>query len=224
MNDNNLKIEVTADGSATIFVENLNEHYHSVKGALAEAEHIYRDCAFLHRASDDENGILRVLEIGFGTGLNALVTAHASREVTQHIHYITLEKYPLSSEIIANLEYGSLIDKGLYEAIHQAEWNTPVQITSNFTIEKRECDFTTDALPTNIDVVYYDAFAPEKQPEMWTPECFARVYEAMAHKGILTTYCAKGAIRRSLQSVGFSVLRMDGPVGGKREILRAEKL
>ena len=223
MNDNNLKIEITADGSATIFVENLNEHYHSVKGALAEAEHIYRDCALMRRVHDAGKNHLRVLEVGFGTGLNALVTINAPT-LNIPIHYITLEKYPLDASVIDSLQYHSLNNSFFFKDIHEAEWNTPVPITPYFTLEKRECDFTVDPLPSDIDVVYFDAFAPEKQPEMWTRQCFERIYEAMAVGGILTTYCAKGEVRRTLEAVGFTVLRMPGPVGGKREILRAEKL
>ena len=224
MNENNpLKIEVTADGSTTILVTNLDEHYHSVKGALTESQHIYRDCAFLHRAAMPSNDRLRLLEVGFGTGLNAVVTAMVANEKNP-VHYITLEKFPLDNEIIKNLNYDEQIDNDLFKAIHAAEWNKPVEITPYFTLEKRECDYTTDILPSNIDVVYFDAFAPEKQPDMWTPECFERLVNVMNLNAVLTTYCAKGEIRRTLQALNLTPERLAGPVGGKREILRATKL
>lgn len=238
-----LDILYTEDGSATLFVEELDEHYHSIKGALTEAEHIYRDCAFRYRAghthgtfSDELQGgysvqgmldepkgpceRLTVLEIGFGTGLNAVVTAMAA-DASCPVHYISLEKYPVESALLARLGYGEIVDSHLFDAIHAAPWDVPVPISPHFTIEKRQCDFLTAALPYAIDVVYFDAFAPEKQPEMWSPELFARLYRVMRPGGVLTTYCAKGAIRRMLQSTGFMVERLAGPVGGKREILRA---
>lgn len=215
------EIEITADGSATIYVPHLDEHYHSVKGALTESLHIFRDCAFMHASTADEP--LRVLEIGFGTGLNAVVTAMAANE-ERKAHYISLELYPVASEMIERLNYGELVDNDLLLSLHNAQWGAPQEITPCFTLEKLQCDFTQCDLPQNIDVVYFDAFAPEKQPEMWSEELFARIYEAMSPNGVLTTYCAKGEIRRRLQRVGFVVERLQGPPGGKREILRATKL
>lgn len=215
-----IEIERTEDGSATLYVKELDEHYHSVKGALTESNHIFRDCAFLHR-SDGER--LRLLEVGFGTGLNAVVTAMAC-DAAHPVHYITLEKYPVDGERLAALQYDSLVDSDLLHKIHIAPWNTAVQITPHFVIEKRHCDYTSDILPEGIDVVYFDAFAPEKQPDMWTEEAFERLHGAMNRGGILTTYCSKGVIRRRLESIGFRVERIPGPPGGKREILRATRL
>ena len=216
----NRVVEVTDDGSATIFLPELDEHYHSVKGALTESCHIYRDCGFMHRSTDGKR--LRLLEVGFGTGLNAVVTAMAADQNRQ-VDYFTLEKYPVSSDMVAALGYGVHTDQSLLTAIHAAPWGELAPITTAFSINKIKCDFTVDALPQNIDVVYFDAFAPEKQPEMWSPEIFARVYDVMNSGGVLTTYCAKGVIRRQLEAVGFVVERLAGPVGGKREILRATK-
>ena len=139
------------------------------------------------------------------------------------VHYITLEKFPLKLDFVKQLHYGDCIDKQLFDAIHAAEWNTPIAITPYFTIEKRHCDYTVDTLPTDIDVVYFDAFAPEKQPDMWSTQCFDRLVSTMNNDAVLTTYCAKGEIRRTLQASGLTVERLAGPVGGKREILRATK-
>ena len=220
----NTEIEITADGSATIYVPHLDEHYHSVKGALTESLHIFRDCAFMHATSTDAP--LRVLEIGFGTGLNALLSALQS-DISQHYH--TLELYPLSKEIIDSTDYHKAVDNDqaptLFAAIHSAEWNKAIAITPSFTLEKIECDYTdpSTSFPQGIDVVYFDAFAPEKQPEMWAEGPLRRIYDAMNPGGVLTTYCAKGEIRRRLQSIGFVVERLAGPPGGKREILRATK-
>ena len=193
-----LEIQHTDDGSATLFVPELDEHYHSVKGALTESDHIYRDCAFLHRAAMNTTKPatpLRLLEVGFGTGLNACVTAMAATKACP-VHYITLEKYPVDVGLLEKLHYGQLVDGHLLQAIHEAAWNEPATITPHFTLEKRKADYLTDELPKSIDVVYFDAFAPEKQPDMWSAEIFARIYEAMRTGGVLTTYCAKGASRR----------------------------
>ena len=217
-----LEIQHTADGSATLFVPELDEHYHSVKGAYTESLHIYRDCAYQHAAKQSAERPLRLLEVGFGTGLNAAVTAMAAT-AERPVHYITLEKYPVEPRLVESLSCDTLVDAQLFAAIHAAPWEQPTAITPHFTLEKHCCDLLSAPLPTDIDIVYFDAFAPEKQPEMWSSEIFARIYASMRPRGVLTTYCAKGAIRRLLQAVGFSVERLAGPIGGKREILRATK-
>ena len=213
------EIEITDDGSATLYVKELDEHYHSVKGALTESEHIFRDCAFLHRNKGER---VRILEIGFGTGLNAVVTAMVA-DADHPVHYISLEKYPVEAQLLTTLGYAKQVDNTLLQAIHNAEWNKPVAITPYFTLEKRQADYLADPLPDSIDIVYFDAFAPEKQPEMWSEEAFTRLYNALAPQAVLTTYCAKGHIRRLLSSLGLTVERLAGPIGGKREILRASK-
>lgn len=215
----NIETEITADGSATLLVKELDEHYHSIKGAITESRHIFRDCAFIHRSNGKP---LRLLEIGFGTGLNAVVTALAA-DAEHPIHYITLEKYPVEPQLIAQLGYEHLTDKAIFDAIQHAEWDTPTAITPYFTLEKRKADYLSDTLPDNIDIVYFDAFAPEKQPEMWSAQAFTRLYKSMNNSAVLTTYCSKGSIRRLLIEIGFTVERLPGPAGGKREILRATK-
>lgn len=213
------EIEITDDGSATLYVKELDEHYHSVKGALTESEHIFRDCAFLYRSKGER---VRVLEVGFGTGLNAVVTAMAANE--EHpVYYISIEKYPVDCDTLSQLKYGEIVDKTLYDKIIDAEWNREVEITPFFTLEKIEGDYLTDNLPSFIDVIYFDAFAPEKQPEMWTREAFERLYASANSDAVLTTYCSKGVIRRMLADIGFKVERIAGPKNGKREILRATK-
>lgn len=217
-----LKIEITDDGSATILVTDLDEHYHSVKGAFTESNHIYRDSGFLYRSNKEPYIPIRLLEVGFGTGLNAVVTAMAA-DARNPVHYITMEKFPLDKIMIDELNYGELVNSKLYSAIHEAEWNVPVEITPHFIVEKRNEDYLSSELPQNIDVVYFDAFAPEKQPEMWSLQAFERLERVMNPDSVLTTYCAKGEIRRMLASLGLFVERLPGPVGGKREILRATK-
>ncbi len=209
-------IQSTADGSPTIYLPQLDEHYHSIKGAVTESRYIYRDCALRHRARQDYDRPLRVLEVGFGTGLNAAVSAEC-KDIS--VHYIAFELYPLGPDISQRLGY----DLPLIEAVNRAAWDTPVNITETFTLEKRQADFMTADLPHDIDIVYYDAFAPEKQPDIWERGTLQRTVDVMAPGGVLTTYCAKGSIRRMLTELGLKVERLPGPPGGKREILRATK-
>lgn len=224
-------IEHTADGSATLYVPELDEHYHSVKGALTESLHIFIDMGL--KASTVSAP--RILEIGFGTGLNALLTLIEAEQSGKEVHYTGIELYPLPWETIEQLHYTDIInDERLtvngeqvaqwLEALHTAPWEEEVVITPHFTLRKVQADFANPASLTVhhslFTVIYFDAFAPEKQPEMWTQQLFDRLYVLMEQGGILTTYCAKGVVRRMLQSAGFTVERLPGPPGGKREILR----
>lgn len=217
-----MEIEKTADGSYTLFVPELDEHYHSVKGALTESEHIFINMGLKHSSAPTP----RILEIGFGTGLNAFLTSLEAEKDNRSIFYTTIEKYPLDMETIKLLDYPELIapeESKLFYSIHNAGWNSPQTISGNFTIEKIEGDFTEYRFRNGYDIIYFDAFAPEKQPEMWSQTLFNNLYEILNDDGILTTYCAKGAVRRMLQEAGFIVERLPGPPGGKREILRGTK-
>ena len=131
----NLEIQHTDDGSATLFVPELDEHYHSVKGAYTESLHIYRDCAYMYAAEHSSERPLRLLEIGFGTGLNAAVTAMAAT-AERPVHYITLEKYPVAPQLVGDLGYDAWVEAQLFAAIHAAPWEQPIAITPHFTLEK----------------------------------------------------------------------------------------
>lgn len=218
------QLQLTDDGSATLYLPHLDEHYHSTKGALTESRHIYIAQGLLHTAAQLQptpTSPLRILEIGFGTGLNAALTLEASTTHHIPIHYTTLELYPLPPSTVAAMGYDHQLPT--LPTVNAAPWDTPTTLTPHFTLHKRIADFTADPLPTPVHLVYFDAFAPEKQPDMWTPPCFTRLHAAMTPGANLVTYCAKGSIRRLLQSVGFTVSRLPGPPGGKREILRATK-
>lgn len=213
----------TDDGSHTLYLPEMDEHYHSTKGALTESQHVFIEMG-LHRFPGRSP---HILEVGFGTGLNAFLTLLEAEKGYDAVHYTTLERYPLATEVIRQLEYPSRIESGeqeLYYRLHQAEWDQDIAITPRFTLCKREVDFQTFSFSGKYDVVYFDAFAPEKQPGMWTQELFNKLYAHLSEGGVLTTYCAKGVIRRMLQSAGFTVERLPGPPGGKREILRALKI
>ncbi len=217
-----LQLEPTADGSNTLYVPELQEHYHSIKGALTESMHIFIEMGLRHSTVPSPH----VLEIGFGTGLNAFLTLLEAEQNKRKTSYTSIELFPVGEEIIQRLKYPEGIcpeHKDLYYKLHSAEWGTTVPITSLFTLHKIEADFTQYPIKGKYDIVYFDAFAPEKQPEMWNERLFKELYSALNINGILTTYCAKGTVRRMLKACGFYVERLPGPPKGKREILRATK-
>jgi tRNA U34 5-methylaminomethyl-2-thiouridine-forming methyltransferase MnmC len=218
MEQTKIILEITDDGSHTLFLPEMNEHYHSTNGAIQESKHVYIE-AGLKQCRKAE---IQVLELGFGTGLNALLTALEAEKRGIKVSYTGLEKFPLPQEIILQLNY-SETDKNLFQLIHQAAWETPSVISPCFQLTKMQTDFLAFDFPGSYDVVYYDAFAPDKQPEVWSQELFGKIFSAMNPDGILTTYSAKGNIRRIMQQTGFIVERIPGPPG-KREILRGKRL
>lgn len=216
------KIFLTQDGSHSLLQEELNETYHSIHGAIQESKHIFID-AGLKQCSKKT---IHVLEIGFGTGLNALLTLLEAEASDLKIHYTTLELYPLSTASAVLLNYTDLLapeKKDAFYQLHISPWQNHIQITEQFELYKIKEDFSTMTLTGNFDVIYFDAFSPEKQPEMWTEERFRKIYNCCSAGAILTTYCAKGDVRRAMQKAGFQVERIPGP-SGKREILRARKV
>lgn len=225
-------IEKTDDGSTTLFVPELNEHYHSTKGARTESRHIFIDMGLKASLAPYPH----ILEIGFGTGLNAWLTLEEAERAGRKVHYTGLELYPLEWQLVEQLGYISehelLTVDGkqrpaheLFRQLHASVWEEDVPVTPHFTLRKVKADFNQWGIGRKelFDLVYFDAFAPEKQPEMWSQELFNRLYVLLKDGGILTTYCAKGVVRRMLQAAGFIVERLPGPPGGKREILRARK-
>ncbi|MDR1698964.1 MAG: tRNA (5-methylaminomethyl-2-thiouridine)(34)-methyltransferase MnmD [Prevotellaceae bacterium] len=214
-----VKFVLTADGSHSLFVSELGERYHSINGAIQESRHIFIGNALNQIQKND----IRVLEIGFGTGLNAFLTL---LETGKRIHYTTIELYPLPVETACALNYPERLNaarRADFEHLHFAEWNREVAILPNFTLYKIYADFTQQEFPGQYDVIYFDAFSPEKQPEMWSESVFEKLYNAAAPDAVMTTYCAKGAVRRAMQQAGFTVERLPGPPG-KREMLRAVKM
>jgi len=219
--EEDIQFELTSDGSHTLYIPSLDEHYHSVNGAIQESLHVFVKTGLQHCDKDSVN----LLEIGFGTGLNAFLTYLNAQD--KHIDYTGIELYPLGTEIINKLNYTekeNTAQQKIYKDLHSAEWNKEVKISPGFSLTKREADFSL--LDINFgktfDLIYFDAFAPDKQPEMWTQDIFDFLYEITNPGGILTTYCAKGIVRRIMQHSGYTVERLPGPPG-KREILRAVK-
>lgn len=215
------KLIITRDGSHTLYVPGMDEHYHSRFGAVTESNHIFINAGLASLPPGDTT----ILEVGFGTGLNALLTAlHAGREKIR-VSYVTLEKYPLDPSLVSRLNYGTLTGEGgeeVFRAIHEAPWNSPATITEWFTLEKRLTDLTAEEPAGNYDLVYFDAFGPGKQPEMWSETVLRRI-AAVTHPGsVLVTYSAKGELKRMLRSMGFEVTHLPGPPG-KRVFTRAVK-
>ena len=211
------KLKKTGDGSHTIYIPDLDEHYHSVNGAVMESEHIYIGAAF---DFSDKNSV-RVLEFGMGTGLNVLLTFTRARESGREVFYHAIEKYPLSKTELEMLNL-SEYNPGIFERIHSADWGVGVDISGKFKLFKERDDFR-EAEPEGLfDVIYYDAFGPEVQPALWTAEIFKKVFELAGAGAVLTTYSARGQVRRNLSLAGFKVEKLAGPTG-KREIVRAIK-
>lgn len=214
-------IKTTADGSDTLYVPEIDESYHSTNGAVQESLHIFINDGF-HQC---KKKTVKVLEIGFGTGLNAFLTLIEAERENKSVIYTGLEFYPVETIEAVKLNFPELIEpdkRAEFEALHSCEWNRKVKITTNFTLIKQRVDFTKTEFSEKYDVIYFDAFSPEKQPEMWSEKLFEKLYLCADENAILTTYCAKGIVRRAMQSAGFVVERLPGPIG-KREILRARK-
>lgn len=216
-------VKTTGDNSRTLYIEELDECYHSHHGALQEAEHVFIKNG-LEKLDEKE---INILEMGFGTGLNVLVTLQKFLQSTDlRINYYSLEKYPISQEEVQNLDYGKLFEnpviKEAYTEIHSCEWEMLVQIQPNFFLKKIKTDFfelDKINLP-EIDLVYYDCFGARVQPDLWEKSLFELVKNKMKKGGLLTTYSSKGSVRRVLQELGFEVQKLDGPKG-KREMLNA---
>jgi tRNA U34 5-methylaminomethyl-2-thiouridine-forming methyltransferase MnmC len=215
-------IKLTSDGSHTLYVPELDEHYHSHFGAVTESKHIFINAGL----GSIEGESVALLEVGFGTGLNALLTALYASEHSIKVNYTSLEKYPLSPAVISQLNYGSLTGEGgveLFGAIHAAPWDTPSVISEWFTLHKTVSDLTTDQPEGLFDIVFFDAFGPDKQPEMWSMAVMSKIAAVMHAGSIFVTYSAKGSLKRMLRALGMEVTLLPGPPG-KRVFTRAVKL
>ncbi len=214
----------TKDGSHTLYLPGIDEQYHSLNGAITESLHIYINNGYLYHQGEEKN----VFEVGFGTGLNCLLTALESEKQNTPTTYTTIEKYPLPNELVRQLNYPKFLDKkavGLFNKIHQANWGKPVKITGTFSLYKIQLDITTQPLPGVLpaDVIYFDAFGPDKQSEIWELPVFEKVSAITQKNAVFVTYSVKGTVKRRLGSVGFQIEKLPGPPG-KKEILRGVKV
>ncbi|MBL7857306.1 MAG: tRNA (5-methylaminomethyl-2-thiouridine)(34)-methyltransferase MnmD [Cyclobacteriaceae bacterium] len=215
---------ITGDGSHSLLNKEMNETYHSVHGAVQESQHVFIHHGLDLLLNDAGRDEIRIFEVGFGTGLNALLTCQCLSGNSKKVFYSTVEAFPLSEEIWAKLNYANLqTPGGIFSRIHQSLWESFQQITPEFQLRKLHSTLQQlILLPLEFDLVYFDAFAPNKQPEMWDLAILKKVADAMKPGGILVTYCAKGQLKRDLASLGFVVETLPGPPG-KKEMVRARK-
>ena len=215
----------TEDGSHTLFVPGLNEHYHSIHGAVTESRHVFVKNGLSYILQDLQK--IYLLEVGFGTGLNALLTYFEAKKNNIFIDYVGIEPFSLSKEVYSNLNFPDLIgDKtaeDVFKRMHETALNERHVLSPFFNFKimgggLEECKFVSE----KFHLVFFDAFSPDVQPELWTELIFAKVFEVLKKGGVLVTYSAKGSVRRAMKNVGFRIERLPGPPG-KREMLRGEK-
>lgn len=225
----NIQIITTDDGSSTLLNEAVGQTYHSSHGAQFETEYVYIDAALRHYCEVVKPNCLRLLDVGFGTGLDVMsVAMFGEQNSGVAIECHSLEKFPISYDIYSKLSYAQTEQAELFMKIHSAKWNELVNITKAFDLVKHNVDILdflrtqSDSAPL-YDVVFYDAFSPDVVPELWQPEIFSLLYKLMSSGAVLTTYCAKGDVRRAMIEAGFVVEKLQGPPG-KRHILRAKKI
>ena len=207
-------IFVTDDGSKTLYSERFGEHYHSIFGAASESIQVFIQAGYL---SVDVSPV-SVLEVGFGTGLNAWYSQQQAEKLRRFTHYEAIELYPIDETTVNELS-----NDALFRSLHTVAWEQPIEITPYFKLHKRKSDLHKTIFTNKFDVIYFDAFSPAVQPEMWNRDVFTNLYSAMNPGAVLTTYCAKGQVRRTMLDVGFIVERLPGGAG-KREMLRARKV
>lgn len=217
------EIIITSDGSTTIHLPEWNEQYHSKHGAIQEAYHV-----FIKNGLDcfNSKNDISILEIGFGTGLNCFITYLEAQQNDLNIDYIGIEAYPVKQEEIEKLNYVEALkaenDQQIFDKMHLFSWNEKCQLSTKFSLFKKEQFFEDINEINKFNLIYFDAFGARVQPELWTEIIFKKMYEALKSNGILVTYSAKGSVRRAMQKVGFTVERLPGPPR-KREMLRAVK-
>ncbi len=214
------KIVTTSDGSSTIYFPEWDEHYHSKHGAIQEAYHVFIKMGLSLFSSQK----VAVLEIGFGTGLNAFITLLEAEKRNLQITYEGVEAYPVAIEEVGLLNYPQELNdsQAVFKQLHEIPWEESQNITPYFTLKKRKLFFDQIEDSSQFDLIYFDAFGARVQPELWTASIFQKMYNALKPNGILVTYAAKGSVRRAMLEVGFKVEKLPGPPG-KREMLRGRK-
>ncbi len=213
---------ITEDGSHTLFNEEVGECYHSSFGAIQESEHIFMVAGLKELLSQPS---LNILEVGTGTGLNVLLTYLKTSNLNMVVNYDGIELYPIDKEIVERLNYCQIlkVDNKLLSKIHSGK-NKSIHLGQSFTFKNTICNIIEMELEKDkYNLVYFDAFSPDAQPDIWTEELFVKIYFSMKNGGILTTYSCKGIVKRALKSAGFIIEKLPGPPG-KREFLRAVKV
>jgi tRNA U34 5-methylaminomethyl-2-thiouridine-forming methyltransferase MnmC len=219
-----LQIFKTGDNSHTLYNTELDETYHSRNGALEESRYVFIEKG-LHFVASLTTQPIHVLEVGFGTGLNAILTLEYAVKHGISVNYHAIETTPLTNEIIESLDYTKFFNEhtaALFTQMHQAPWNEPIQMTSEFNLNKHHQRIQEFIPSKSFNLIYFDAFAPDKQPEMWQPDILQSMYDCLNDRGTWITYSSKGELKRNLRAIGFTVERLPGPPR-KRHMLRATK-
>ena len=213
------RVIITEDGSSSIYVEGLNENYHSRYGAINESRHIFIESGLKQIQKDP----VSILEIGFGTGLNALLTLNESILTNRTINYYSLENYPLVQDEWQSLNYSNIEEienSDLFENLHKLDWNSWHSMNETFHFYKENVDLLEFRTSLKFDLIYFDAFSPNVQPELWSEKIFEKMHKCLNTGGLLLSYSVKGTVKRALKSVGFTTELIPGPKG-KRVIMRA---
>lgn len=222
------EIIITADGSATIYLPDWDEQYHSKHGAVQEAYHVFIKHGLHHYCNSglSTSEVVSVLEIGFGTGLNTLITLLEAETLKVKIDYTGVEAYPVALDEALKLNYTNMldvrVDQDVFKTIHMVSWESQHKIAPFFSLTKQNKFFKDIEAKSQYNIIYFDAFGARVQPDLWTEAIFQIMFNALRPNGVLVTYSAKGSVRRAMQSVGFKVEKLPGPPG-KREMLRACK-
>lgn len=220
------KVIETADGFGTLAIDEMAVTYHSRHGAVWESTHVFINAGLdYYHHQHPEHDTIKVFEMGLGTGLNVLLSCEYAHTYNVGLEYTSLEKYPLGVSDLQGLSYATLMNgdgSRLLNEIHSYEWGSYHQLTDIVSFCKIESGLESYNSDVLYDLVYYDAFAPRAQPELWTVETFKKVLAIMNKKGVMVTYCSKGDVRRAIIDAGFSIEKLQGPPG-KREMLRATK-
>lgn len=218
-----IKIITTEDGSHSLYDEALNETYHSTRGALGESQHVFIREGLQFYAQAHPNEPIHILEVGFGTGLNALLSAVYANQHNLQVAYTSLEPYPIQKETFAKLNHGKAIGmEELFNEIQQSGWGDEIDISDHFALSKLVVKLEDYQTTERFHVVYFDAFAPSKQPDVWSVKNLRTCHDLLHSGGILTTYCAQGQFKRNLSEAGFKVETLPGAMG-KKEMIRAIK-
>ncbi|MEL6843637.1 MAG: tRNA (5-methylaminomethyl-2-thiouridine)(34)-methyltransferase MnmD [Bacteroidota bacterium] len=217
-----IKHIITNDGSSTLYSPQYDEHYHSVHGAIQESMHVFIRMGLDGLAPERKD--IRILEMGFGTGLNALLSLLYRKD--RRVHYTGIEAIPVEAEIAEGLNYADKLGESAlktpFMALHNAPWEEETEIVPGFLLQKYHIKLEEFIPQGSYDLIYFDAFAPNSQPELWTEQMMQRMYEMTTAGGIFVTYSAKSSVRRGLQAAGYTVEKLPGPPG-KREMLRATR-
>ena len=219
-----LKIIKTSDGSDTIYNSELNETYHSIHGSINESQHVYIESGLNYFHKKFKRKIYKIFEVGFGTGLNFVLSCHFSQVKNICVEYHAIEPYPLSPDIIKKLNYFETDNamRKVYENSHSQNFNEKVAYSDSFTFSKEKETLEDVVLKNSFDIIYFDAFAPSKEPKIWFYDNLVKVFNCMSDDSVLVTYCSSGKFKRDLKEIGFSVNTIPGPLG-KKEMVRAIK-